>query len=181
MSKKQQQQQAPLPQQLILGLNAWNCKSKISNSNWESKLNEQVNINQGDSINVKASFIDTRGSSSSNIVLTKDTEISLEFYFYWVHTFNAANGTKLYEPTADSSYNLLEQVLVGPDIATLYEKGIAKGDTNLPTYFYNDASYNVTNINDADGLPTWCIKAPQISPSHRCLDPPKMPLLSFLT
>jgi len=84
MSKKaqQQQQQAPLPQQLILGLNAWNCKSKISNANWESKLNEQVNINQGDSINVKASFIDTRGSSSSNIVLTKDTEISLEFYFY---------------------------------------------------------------------------------------------------
>ena len=154
MSKKQQQpQQPPLPQQLILGLNAWNCKSKISNANWESKLNEQVNINQGDSINVKASFIDTRGSSSSNIVLTKDTEISLEYYFYWVHTFNAANGTKLYEPTADSSYNLLEQVLVGPDIATLYEKGIAKGDTNLPTYFYNDPSYNVTNINDADGLP----------------------------
>ena len=156
MSKKaqQQQQQAPLPQQLILGLNAWNCKSKISNANWESKLNEQVNINQGDSINVKASFIDTRGSSSSNIVLTKDTEISLEFYFYWVHTFNAANGTKLTTPTADSSFNLLEQVLVGPDIATLYEKSEdAPGHINVPSYYYNDPSYNVTNINDADGLP----------------------------
>jgi hypothetical protein len=148
------QQQPPLPQQLILGLNAWNCKSKISNANWESKLNEQVNINQGDSINVKASFIDTRGSSSSNIVLTKDTEISLEYYFYWVHTFNAANGTKLATPTADSSFNLLEQVLVGPDIATLYEKSEdSPGSLNVPSYYYNDPSYNVTNINDADGLP----------------------------
>lgn len=152
MSKAQQQ--APLPQQLILGLNAWNCKSKISNANWESKLNEQVNINQGDSINVKASFIDTRGSSSSNIVLTKDTEISLEYYFYWVHTFNAANGSKLLNPTADSSYNLLEQVIVGPDIATMYEKSAAAGNTpSKPAYYYNDPSFNVTNINDADGLP----------------------------
>jgi len=157
MSKKQQQQQQqqpPLPQQLILGLNAWNCKSKISNANWESKLNEQVNINQGDSINVKASFIDTRGSSSSNIVLTKDTEISLEYYFYWVHTFNAANGTKLLNPTADSSYNLLEQVIVGPDIETMYEKSATAGNTpSKPAYYYNDPSFNVTNINDADGLP----------------------------
>ena len=163
MSKSQPQQQ-PLPQSIILGCNAFNCASKISNANWETKLNEQVNVNQGDSIGVKASFIDTRGTASGNIVITKDTEISLEYYFYWMHTFNACNGEVLNLPntTPDTSNNLTQQVLVGRSIPELYTLAKtnnidASGGFPIPAYIVNDKdtpnNYSYTPINDADALP----------------------------
>jgi len=157
MSKAQQQ--APLPQQIVLGLNAWNCNSKISNANWETKLNEQVNVDSGDSIFVKASYIDTRGSASGNIDLNVDTEISLDYYFYWIHTFNACKGSELYTApsTLDGSANLVQQVLVGRDIPSLYTQNAiinpAFPHPAFPTVPAVDASWNCTNINDADALP----------------------------
>jgi hypothetical protein len=168
MSKKAQQQQAPpLPESIIVGCNTWNCKSKISNANWETKINEQITINQGDTINVKASFIDTRGSASSDIVIPKDTEISLEYYFYWVHTFNSCNGTELsYRDAAgvdsplDASDIMVQQVLVGRDIETLITQNktldISGNTSGFPSYFtINSAGHDcqATNLNDADGLP----------------------------
>ena len=156
---KQQQQQPPLPQQIVLGLNAWNCKSKISNANWETNLNEQVNINNGDSIFVKASYIDTRGTASGNIDLNVDTVISLDYYFYWIHTFNACNGRELIsQPTADGPTNLVQQVLVGRDILNLYtQNAILNPNNPVPAYpTVPDATngyWNSTGINDADALP----------------------------
>ena len=154
----QAQQAPPLPQQIVLGLNAWNCKSKISNANWETKLNEQVNVNNGDSIFVKASYIDTRGTASGNIDLNVDTEISLEYYFYWMHTFNACKGSELIsQPTADGPTNLVQQVLVGRDIPSLYTQNAiinpAIPHAAFPTVPSVDGSWNSTNINDADALP----------------------------
>jgi len=143
----------PLPQSVILGCNTWNCASKISNANWETKLNEQVNVNQGDSIGVKASFIDTRGTASGNIVILKDTEISLEYYFYWIHNFNACDisGVTSGLPTPpDASNNLTQQVLVGRDILDLYYDSPGGGDLNVPSYYTYSSG---TGINDADGLP----------------------------
>jgi hypothetical protein len=168
MSKSQPPpQQQPLPQSVILGCNAFNCASKISNANWETKLNEQVNVNQGDSIGVKASFIDTRGTASGNIVLTKDTEISLEYYFYWVHTFNSCNGPELSYRDAngvasalDASNIMVQQVLVGRDIETLITQNktldISGNTSGFPSYFtLNSAGHDcqATSLNDADGLP----------------------------
>ena len=144
----------PLPQSVIVGCNTWNCASKISNANWETKLNEQVNVNQGDSIGVKASFIDTRGSASGNIVIAKDTEISLEYYFYWCNTFNSCDASGLIQTPAspDASNNLNQQVLVGGSIDYIM------GDIvpNIPAYYTshtNGEPYTATGINDADGLP----------------------------
>jgi len=144
----------PLPQSIILGCNTWNCASKISNANWETKLNEQVNVNQGDSIGVKASFIDTRGTASGNIVIVNDTEISLEYYFYYIHTFNACDASGLIQTpaTPDASNNLNQQVLVGGPINYIM------GDIvpNIPAYYTshtNEGPYTATGINDADGLP----------------------------
>ena len=164
MSKKQppQQQAQPIPQSVVLGLNAWNCASKISNANWETKLNEQVNVNSGDSIFVKGSFIDTRGTASGNIEVLTDTEISLEFYFYWINTFNAANEQKLYTipNPLDPSGTLTQQVLVGRNVPTLYEQNSTVQDISLnkavPAYFtiHNPGhDCSGTDINDADGLP----------------------------
>ena len=154
-------QPEPLPQSVILGCNAFNCASKISNANWETKLNEQVNVNQGDSIGVKASFIDTRGTASGNIVITKDTEISLEYYFYWIHNFNACNLLGLNDnkpPPPDASDNLTQQVLVGRTIPYLYDNAvdICGNFLNIPVYYTNSDSsgnYSATSKNDADGLP----------------------------
>ena len=164
-SKQPPPQPQPLPQSVILGCNAFNCASKISNANWETKLNEQVNVNQGDSIGVKASFIDTRGTASGNIIITKDTEISLEYYFYWIHTFNSANGNELsYSANGGSSLDpsnvMVQQVLVGRDIDTLITQNktldISGNTSGFPSYFTrNSAGHDcfATNLNDADGLP----------------------------
>jgi hypothetical protein len=149
-------QQQPLPQSIILGCNAFNCASKISNANWETKLNEQVNVNQGDSIGVKASFIDTRGTASGNIVLTKDTEISLEYYFYWSNTFNSCDPTGITTSSADLSTNLTQQVLVGQSIPYLYNHGAKDLSDNVPAYLTvadPSANFSITGINQADGLP----------------------------
>jgi len=150
MSKKTPPSQ-PLPESIIVGCNTWNCKSKISNANWETKVNEPITVNQGDTINVKASFIDTRGSASSDIVIPRDTEISLEYYFYWIHNFNACDVSGLTSGTPtppDASNNLTQQVMVGRDI--VYLCGDSPGGAYLPSYTTNIAG---TGINDADGLP----------------------------
>ena len=155
MSKKAAKQAAqnapPEFESIVVGCNTWNCKSKISNANWESKTIEQVTINQGDSINVKASFIDTRGSASGNIEVKEDTEISLEHYFYWVHTFNACDASGLISARTDGSGNLRQQVLVGPDLTLLYFEGIPRFYTNPPNTNTNGSG--AFGINDADGLP----------------------------
>ena len=77
MSKKSQPLPEPIPQSTVVALQAWQDKYKISNANWENKLNEAVTVNPADSIFVKASFIDTRGTASGNIDLAVDTTISL--------------------------------------------------------------------------------------------------------
>lgn len=144
----------PLPQSIVLGLNAWNCKTKISNANWETKLNEQVNVNNGDSIFVKASYLDTRGTASANIDIAQDTEISLEYYFYWIHSFNACNPKDLTTFAGDKLTDLSQQVLVGGTIPQLYANNATVNPNNsVPGYFTNNPLNNVTGINDADGLP----------------------------
>jgi len=142
----------PIPQSAVLALQAWKDKSKISNASWETRLNEAITINPADSVFVKASFIDTRGTASGNIDLAVDTEISLEYYFYWIHNFNACDASGLVQApvTPDASNNLNQQVLVGADIQTLYVNNYPEKPYNpVPAYFTSQA----TNINDADGLP----------------------------
>lgn len=151
MSKNAPPPQPPLPESIVVGCNTWNCKSKISNANWETKVNEPITVNQGDTINVKASFIDTRGSASSDVVIPRDTEISLEYYFYWVHNFNACDVSGLTSGTPtppDASNNLTQQVMVGRDIINLCDD--SSSGAYLPSYTTNIAG---TGINDADGLP----------------------------
>ena len=155
MSKaaKQAAQNAPPEfESIVVGCNTWNCHSKISNANWENKINEQIDISQGDSINVKASFIDTRGSASGNIEVPQDTIISLEHYFYWVHTFNAAKGGQLISAQTDGSGNLAQQVLTAPPLDLSYQ------GSEHPQFFTNPPGTQVNGFgtfgpNDADGLP----------------------------
>ena len=169
MSKSQPPpQQQPLPQSIILGCNAFNCASKISNANWETKLSTQVNVNQGDSIGVKASFIDTRGTASGNIILTKDTEISLEYYFYYIHCFNACDPSGITTSSADLSSNLTQQVLVGQSIPFLYDYASTDlSGVKIPAYITQadpSGNFAATPINDSDGLPYMVYQSSNVIP-----------------
>jgi hypothetical protein len=158
----------PIPQSTVLALQAWKDKSKISNASWETRLNEAVVVNPADSVFVKASFIDTRGGASGNIDLAVDTEISLEYYFYWIHTFNACDPSGLvqFPTTPDASYNLNQQVLVGGPAGYIINSLPAP---NIPGYYaYNydgvDGKFAATNLNDADGLPYLVYQSSNESP-----------------
>lgn len=71
--------------QVIVGLNAFQDKSKISNANWNTNLNQPITICQGDTIQVRNVLLDTRKTSTNNILIPQDVEISLDFYFYWIN------------------------------------------------------------------------------------------------
>ena len=61
----------------LIGLNAFNSKSKVSNANWENATKEATNIENGDNITVKASFVDSRNPITGNINLDQETNIEL--------------------------------------------------------------------------------------------------------
>jgi hypothetical protein len=74
-----------MSKKIMLGLNTFNSDTKISNSNWENRTSEPVWLEQGDTIALKSSFIDTRNRVSGNIILDQDTTIELSYYFYYIN------------------------------------------------------------------------------------------------
>ena len=74
-----------MSKKIIIGLNTFNSDTKVSNSNWENSTSEPVFIEQGDTIALKSSFIDTRNRVSGNIILDQDTTIELSYYFYYIN------------------------------------------------------------------------------------------------
>ncbi len=81
-----------------MGLNTFNSDTKISNSNWENRTSEPVWLEQGDTIALKSSFIDTRNRVSGNIILDQDTTIELSYYFYYINR----GGTTIKSRVLDS-------------------------------------------------------------------------------
>lgn len=82
----------------LIGLNAYNSKTKINNANWENHTKEEVYINDGDTITLKASFIDSRNRTTGNINLDQDTTIELSYMFYYINRGGTPN--KSLNPTA---------------------------------------------------------------------------------
>lgn len=56
--------------------------NKINNSEWEVSLNSPVIINNGDMINVRNVYLDTRQTNSNAVIIEEDTVLELEMYFY---------------------------------------------------------------------------------------------------
>lgn len=69
----------------LIGLNAYNSKTKINNANWENSIKEETYLNNGDTVSLKASFIDSRNRVTGNINLDQDTEIELQYMFYYIN------------------------------------------------------------------------------------------------
>ena len=99
--------------QIILSLNSFNCKTKISNANWTNSLIEPITINQGDGITVRNVLLDTRTNSTNNVLIENDTTISLEYYFYYINR----GGNQAPTPF-DLSANFPGEPYVAPPVQT---------------------------------------------------------------
>ena len=69
----------------IIGCNKFNDKSAISNSNFTTNLKQSLTLNEGDTISVKTSFIDTRNKIAGYYSIAKDVIISMDYYFYYIN------------------------------------------------------------------------------------------------
>jgi hypothetical protein len=149
---------ATTEQNIIIGLNAFNSTAKISNANWESKINTPITINPNDSIYIKNSYIDARLHNSSNILLEEDTTVVMEMMFYYINrggcnqisldissNLSAKNGKTVIGPTLVNPSPLrnpsqIQQVKASeygalPDNPTL---GVTKPYLNYPPGFNPD-------------------------------------------
>ena len=57
--------------------------SSSTNANWNNIFNP-INVNTGDSISIKNTFLDISDNNDTNIEIDEDTEIKIEFYYYAV-------------------------------------------------------------------------------------------------
>jgi len=69
----------------------FNSTDTPSNSEWVTNLAVPAILNQGDSISVRQAYIDSRLNSSGNIVIERDTELSLTYYFYYMFPCDGAS------------------------------------------------------------------------------------------
>jgi hypothetical protein len=69
----------------IIGCNKFLDNTAISNSNWNTKLNEGLTLNEGDTIAVKTSYVDTRNRIQGYYNVDKDIELEFEYYFYYIN------------------------------------------------------------------------------------------------
>lgn len=150
--KVQQQRQQPVappaippaPQHSVVGLNCFNSTSKISNANWESTLQDEIIVNEGDSIFVKNAYIDTRNQTSQNVLIEEDTIIELEYYFYYINR-GGSNVPSIYQdfaPFAETA-DIVQQLRAGEVSAagiTLPKSDEENYtlDNNLPYYIVNN-------------------------------------------
>jgi hypothetical protein len=82
----------------LIGLNAYNSQTKINNANWENSIKEETYLNDGDTISLKASFIDSRNRVTGNINLDQDTTVELSYMFYYIN--RGGTPTQSLNPTA---------------------------------------------------------------------------------
>ena len=77
----------------------FNSTDSASNAEWVTNLKVPVILNQGDSVAVSQAYVDSRLSSSGNIVIPVDTPISLTYYFYYMFPCDGANTVSPAAPT----------------------------------------------------------------------------------
>jgi hypothetical protein len=80
----------------VISVSAYNSKGKVVNGEWESILAETMIINNGDTIAIKDAYIDTRTRSSDDIYIEEDTNLILEYYYYYTNTPTDGTNMKLY-------------------------------------------------------------------------------------
>ena len=126
----------------LIGLNAFNSNSKISNSNWENSSREATYIENGDTITLKASFVDSRNRITGNINIDQDTTIELSYMFYYINRGGTPNTSFVNDPKFPNRQQLpLEYFNNGTENANIFNPTTAitpskpngtSGIANLP-------------------------------------------------
>ncbi len=111
----------------LIGLNAFNSSSKISNSNWENSSREATYVENGDQITLKASFVDSRNRVTGNINIDMDTTIELSYMFYYINR----GGTPNKSLVSDTNFPNRQQ---------------------LPLEYFNNGTENENNLNPKTGI-----------------------------
>lgn len=140
---------------VVIQLASYNSTNKVDNSEWTNNCHEPITINQGDQVVVSKAYLDTRLSSSGNIIIPFDVPLSLEMYYYWINDGNPGNsneffnqywqdssgGTdKFYKPWWFQSDETASENYVPPDYTVQYRPYDSPlinfldnpNDTNLP-------------------------------------------------
>ena len=111
----------------LIGLNAFNSKSKVSNANWENATKEATYIENGDNITLKASFVDSRNRITGNINLDQDTTIELSYMFYYINRGGTPNKSLVNDPNFPNRQQ-------------------------LPLEYFNNGTENENNLNPKTGI-----------------------------
>ncbi len=133
----------------IIGCNKFNDKSAISNSNFTTNLKQSLTLNEGDTISVKTSFIDTRNKIPGYYTVDKDIEIEMEYYFYYINrggnnVKSMQLGKRNLEPKGASSINTKKQCIAcdsndwAYDADNLAAQNFAYPTVYPPYYLYDD-------------------------------------------
>jgi len=138
----------------LIGLNAYNSKTKINNANWENSIKEETYLNNGDTVSLKASFIDSRNRVTGNINLDQDTTVELSYMFYYINrggTPNKSlNPTTLFpnrQQTAMEYYNNgTEQPAVGATDAPQPSKPAGTTGIDVPVTATDGTDKTTANL-----------------------------------
>jgi len=91
--------------QSIIELSSYNCISKNTSSDFVCKLSKPLTLNDGDVVQVRNCFLDTRLLSNQFINFDTDQNISMVFYYYLMYNgyqqayfkdYNQAGENELY-------------------------------------------------------------------------------------
>ena len=127
-------------------------EKSVSNARWSNHNKQPVTINQGDSISITKSFIDTRNLSSAGITILVDTPLELEMFFYWINDGNPGNLANGFNDPNDSSVWFIPLPASGGPSDDI------ENYTSIPDYSVQMTLQSVKNIafvlpNDITGIP----------------------------
>ena len=149
----------------ILGLNKFLDESAISNSNWSNSLKESLQLNAGDTINVKASYIDTRNKQQGFYTVDKDIELEMQYYFYYINrggnnTKSMQIGKRNLQPSNKSTINTKKQCIACDsndweyDAHNLVAQNFYPPTVYPPYYLYDDSDQDdpINGNTDTNGF-----------------------------
>lgn len=94
--------------QTIIELSSYNCISKNTSSDFVCKLSKPMTLNEGDVVQLRNCFLDTRLLSNQFINFDTDQNITISFYYYTIFTgmqqvSQAVNGGAITVETIDEA------------------------------------------------------------------------------
>jgi len=75
----------------------------IQNGNYECIIQDEILLNQGDSVMLKNAFIDSSALDTDNLILNREIELNIQFIRYTTDLFMPETATRVFASTAGSN------------------------------------------------------------------------------